>query len=343
LFRLAPEIHAAALDFWFPRMIGAIAGVALWALSSFFTGIGRTRVTLGLMLCVALANVPLNQLFIFEWGGGVAGAAWATGAAQLLGLAVGLSIFLSRPVRSEYRCHECWRPRLRELLAGLKLGLPMGLVPAADLVGLALFQVMQASLGAASGAASQIVMMTTSIAYMPAIGIASAGTTLVGQSIGAGDKAWATRVGGTAIKLCVGYMGLVGVWLALAGAWLLPLFVSPHDPHAGETIALGRTLLWLAAGYQIFDGLNLGAAFCLRGAGDVRVPALLVLALSWFGFVPLAHMLSFAPGQGWTQALPQLGWGALGGWTALLLYTLALGATMYLRWRSGAWKRIVLA
>jgi MATE family multidrug resistance protein len=156
---------------------------------------------------------------------------------------------------------------------------------------------MQASLGAVAGAATQIVMMMTSIAYMPAIGVASAGTTLVGQAIGASDRDWAMRVGNAAIMLTVAYMGLVSVALALAGPWLLPLFVSAADPHAARVLALGYTLLWIGAAYQIFDGFNLGAGFCLRGAGDVRVPALMVVFLSWLCFVPLAHMLSFAPGR----------------------------------------------
>jgi MATE family multidrug resistance protein len=218
----------------------------------------------------------------------------------------------------------------------------MGLLPAADLTGLALFQAMLAALGAVSGAATQIVMMMTSIAYMPAVGIASAGTTLVGQSIGAGDRAWAQKVGNAAIRVNVAYMALVSLVLAGAGPWLLPLFVSAGDANAQSVIALGRTLLWIAAAYQIFDGFNLGAAFCLRGAGDVRVPTLLILGLCWLGFVPLAHALTFAPGAGWVDFLPQLGWGAAGGWSALLLYTGALGATMFLRWRSGAWRRIDL-
>ncbi len=107
-------------------------------------------------------------------------------------------------------------------------------------------------------------------------------------------------------------------------------------------VELARTLLWIAAGYQIFDGFNLGAGFCLRGAGDVRTPTLLVVLLSWGCFVPLAHVLSFSPGQGLVGFLPQLGLGAAGGWSALLLYTFVLGAAMFLRWRSGAWRQIEL-
>jgi MATE family multidrug resistance protein len=64
--------------------------------------------------------------------------------------------------------------------------------------------------------------------------------------------------------------------------------------------------------------------------------------LSWFLFVPAAHSLTFAPGQGYVDFLPQSGWGAVGGWIAALLYVFALGTVLFLRWRSGAWKRIRL-
>ena len=62
----------------------------------------------------------------------------------------------------------------------------MGAMSAADLFGMSLFQLMQVRLSAARRRRNQIVMMLTSIAYMPGIGVALAGTTLVGQSIGAG-------------------------------------------------------------------------------------------------------------------------------------------------------------
>jgi len=137
-------------------------------------------------------------------------------------------------------------------------------------------------------------------------------------------------------------MGCLGLLLALCGPWVLPAFVNPTDPDAARVVALGVQLLWIAAGYQLFDGLNLGSGFCLRGAGDATVPAGLALALSWGLFLPLAHMLSFAPGQGWVDVLPQFGYGTLGGWVAMLIYVCALGTALYLRWRSGAWQRIRL-
>jgi multidrug resistance protein, MATE family len=199
---------------------------------------------------------------------------------------------------------------------------------------------MQVRLSTVDGATTQIVMMLTSIAYMPGFGIALAGTTLVGQSIGAGDRSWALRVGTRVIMLAALYMGGAGVAIALAGPWLVPLFLTTQDVQAGPILALGIRILWLAAAYQFFDGLNMGASLCLRGAGDVALPAALVMAVCWLVFLPAAHALTFAPGQGWLDFLPQFGWGAVGGWTALVLYLLVLGTLMFWRWRSKAWQRI---
>jgi MATE family multidrug resistance protein len=199
---------------------------------------------------------------------------------------------------------------------------------------------MQVKLNDVAGAATQVVMILTAVAYMPGVGIAMAGTTLVGQSIGAGDRDWAFRLGNQVILLVAAYMGLVGVLLAAAGPWLLPLFASAADAQSAQVVAIGVPLLWLAAGYQFFDGLNLGSGFCLRGAGDTAVPAMLVLLLSWLVFLPLAHALTFAPGEGWIDVLPQLGKGAVGGWAALVCYVLLLGIMLLLRWRSRCWMRI---
>jgi MATE family multidrug resistance protein len=341
-FDLAKTVEANAVAYWTPRMIGGPLAVALWAVSGFFNGIGRTRVTLFVMVCVALLNALLNALLIFGLGLGIAGAAWATTMSLGAGAALATGLFLSRPLQHPYRTRLAWRPSWRGVRRIFALGIPTGMFPAVDITAISLFQLMQVKLGPIEGAATQIVMMLTSIAYLPAIGIAIAGTTLVGQSIGAGDKAWAARLGNATMALAMVYMGTVGVGIAIGGPWLVPLFTDPAQESAAEVIALGVSLVWIAGAYQLFDAMNLGAAFCLRGAGDVRVPTLYLVALAWGGFVPLAHVMSFAPGQGWVAFLPQLGWGAAGGWLASLLYIVALGVMMWLRWRSGAWQRLKL-
>ncbi|HEY7963450.1 MAG TPA: MATE family efflux transporter [Steroidobacteraceae bacterium] len=341
-FGFNAEVEALAAAFWFPRVGGACVAAAVWAMLGFFNGIGRPRITLLITLITTVTNALLNQVYIFRLGWGIAGSAWATNTAQLLGLVAAVLIFLGPHYRRLYKSHLTWRLDRRRLGEQLRLGVPMGLSPSADLLGFAIFQIMQTRLGTAGGAATQIVVMLTSLAYMPGFGIASAGTTLVGQSIGAGAREWAQRVGNRVILLAACYMGGIGVLIALGGSWVVPFFTGAHDADAAAAVAIGLRLLWLAAGYQFFDGLNLGSSMCLRGAGDVRVPALLVLPVSLLLFVPLAHAFTFAPGQGWVSFLPQFGWGAVGGWIAVLIYVMVLGTTLFLRWRSRAWQKIRL-
>jgi multidrug resistance protein, MATE family len=312
-FGLPPQIGRLALTYWFPRMLGGPLGVALWAVLGFFNGIGRPTVTLRIAAGVAVINALLNQLFMFNLDMGVAGSAWATNVAQLIGVATALAWFLAPATRARFRSHLTTRLDGRALWRQLQLGFPMGLLIAADILGFALFQLMQVRLGTVDGASTQIVMMLTSFCYMPAVGIAMAGTTLVGQAIGAHRKDWALKVGNGIILIAVLYMGAIGVLLAALGPWVLPFFTNAADPQAAQVVVRGSTLLWIAAGYQLFDGLNISSSANLRGAGDVRLPAVMVLALSWLVFVPLAHSLSFAPGQGWVDWLPQYGLGAVGG------------------------------
>ena len=341
-FGLEPHVEALALEYWMPRMGGAFLGSMAWAAMGFFNGISAVRYTMAIVVTTTVTNAIANQVFMFELGMGMAGSAWGTNVAQLVGVALAMFLFLREGIGRRYKSALMWRPSWRVIRAQLAVGLPIGVMYGADVLGLALSQMMIAQTGATGAAATQIVMALTSLAYLPTIGIALAGTTLVGQSIGAGNRDWANRMGNVIISLCAAQMAIVAVLLLVFGPWVLPWFVSSGGPSADEVVALGLVLLWPAAAYQIFDGLYCGASFCLRGAGDTRVPAMTALVLSWFLFVPLAHTLIFSPGQGWFDGLPQYGLGAKGGWLALMIYCTLLGASMFWRWRHGAWRRMRL-
>jgi MATE family multidrug resistance protein len=341
-FGLEPEVERLALAYWEPRMYGAVLGGLAWAMMGFFTGIGTPRYTLFIVVTMTLTNIPANQWLMFELDLGMAGAAWGTNVAQLAGVGIAMGLFLSGERAKRYRSWQTWRPRSKLLRAQFAVGAPVGVMYGADVLGIALAQLMVAQATALGAAATQVVMMLTSLAYMPAVGLASAGTTLVGQSIGAGSRDWAARLGSTTIGLCACFMGAVAVCLLLAGAWVVPQFLTGGDAAASAAIALALSLLWPAAAYQVFDGLYFGSSAAMRGAGDTRVPALTAMALSWFLYVPLAHTLVFAPGQGWVDGLPQAGLGATGGWLALMIYAMLLGTSMFLRWRTGRWRSITL-
>lgn len=336
-FGVAPDITALAIEYWEPRMLGGVLALLLWAPMSFFYGTGQIRIAVTINVAVALANAAFNELLMFRLGMGIAGAAWATNLSLAGGFLLAMAAFLWPGPKGRYGGHLMWRPRLRPVLAMYPVGLPIGAMIAFDLLGLAVFQLMMTQVGVVEGAATQIVMMLTSLCYMPAVGLGMAGTTLVGQSIGAGNPAWARRLGNRVILMAIAHMGGVGLLLALAGPWLAPFFVSAGDADAAAVASLTVTLLWIAACYQLFDGLQLGCGFCLRGAGDTRFPAVMLLLLSWTVFLPLTHVFTFRTGEGPVAALPGLGAGAPGGWWAAVVYIVLLGIALAARWRHGRW------
>jgi multidrug resistance protein, MATE family len=337
-FGLPEAVARGAADYWLPRMAGGGAVVLTFALGSFFNGIGRTRVALIAALIAALLNVFLNWLLILVLDMGMFGAGLASSLASLASVVFLFVVFLSRPVRSAYATTRTWPLRPRVMLAVLALGVPIGVHSMLDVGAFAAFQLMVGKLGAVPGAATQIAMILTSLGFLPAAGLSFAAATLVGQSIGAGDNGWARQVGSAAVRLAFVYMACWAVLFVVAGAWLVGLFVTSGDPDADAVIALGATLLLIAAGYQLFDALNLGCVGCLRGAGDVLVPTLALIVLAWLVFVPLAHALIFEPGQGWVDFLPQYGLGAKGGWIAAFVHISLLGSFLLWRWRSNRWQ-----
>ena len=90
-------------------------------------------------------------------------------------------------------------------------------------------------------------------------------------------------------------------------------------------IALGSTLLTLAAFFQFADGTQVVAMGSLRGLQDTRVPMLLAMLAYWLLGVPLGAWLAFGCGLG----VPGIWIGLMAGLTvaAVLLTTRFLRAT----------------
>ena len=332
LLGLSAAAEQEALAYWGPRFLGGAVILAETAVLSFFMGIGRVRVALLVNAIIVVTNTACNAWFVFGLDMGVSGVAWATTLSLAVGLAFSLWLFLSEVQGAGFAPYRVWRPHKTLLRAVLGLGLPIGFSIGIDVLGFAAFQAMMSRLGDVEGAASQVVIMLTSMAFLPAVGLGKAGTTLVGQSMGAGNPLWAKRVGNYVIVLSMAYMFLFGLALALFGEAFMRFFIAPADPQAAQLIVLGAQLALIAAVYQVFDGLHLGAVFCLRGAGDARIPGLVLFVLSWGMFVPLTHMLVFAPGQGFVDSLPAFGFGAAGGWWASVIYIVLLSGFLSWRW-----------
>jgi MATE family multidrug resistance protein len=122
--------------------------------------------------------------------------------------------------------------------------------------------------------------------------------------------------------MAVAFMAVCGVVFALLASDIAHAFTSDEG-----VATVAKRLLWIAAAFQVLDACNIVLRGALRGAKDVRVAAVLGVAIVWT-CVPTAALLlgRFA------------GWGAVGAWCGFLGETALATLLFSARWHRGAWR-----
>jgi MATE family multidrug resistance protein len=180
----------------------------------------------------------------------------------------------------------------------------------------ALATVLAGMLDPISSASHQIALNIAGVAFMVPLGIASAGAVRVGHAVGAGDPHRAAASGWTAIALGTAFMVASGSLFFIAPRWLIGLFTTD-----AAVLALGTSLLYIAAVFQLFDGIQGVATGTLRGLGDTRTPMMVNLAAHWLLGLPVSYTLCFV-----------MGWGVYGLWWGLSLGLIVTGAILIRVW-----------
>lgn len=250
-----------------------------------------------------LVNLVGNYALIFGRLGapalGVAGAAYATAIgrwALVLTLA-----WAARPVLA--RCWQGWTREALDLRAHwrqLAIGVPIGVHLALELWVFTTVALLMGRLGVSELAGHQIALTLAAFSYMVPMGIAAAATTRVGNAIGRGDMPAARQSAAACLALGAGVMVLFALAFHFAPRLLAALFTG--DP---AVIAMGASLIPIAAVFQVFDGTQAVGAGVLRGAADTRVPAIIVFVAYWLVGLPLGAWLAARAGLG----PPGLRWG----------------------------------
>ena len=162
---------------------------------------------------------------------------------------------------------------------------------------------------------------------MPAFGISTAVTALVGRYIGRRQPDVAMQRAHLGFALAVTYMLACAAVFFFARQQLIGFFAV--DP---DVLKLGATLLIFAAIYQLFDAMYIVYYGALRGAGDTFVPAIVTAALCWSITVLGGYLAA--------RHAPRLG--PSGPWILATIYGAILGVFMYTRFIRGRWRSINL-
>jgi len=330
-FGVNPEVAAPAAAYLRILNWGTLPLLLYGAARRYLQGVGEVRVITVTYVLANLLNWAGNWVLIYGKLGfpalGVRGSAISTCVARV-SMAVGLMVFAWRYERR--RGHPLFRhwagPQLERLRELVRLGAPAAgqIVLEVGAWNLATFSA--GYLDPVALATHAIALNYASISYMVPLGVSAAAAVSVGHAIGAGDPARARRAGWLAMGLGTGFMLLSALAFLLAPKSLISVYT--RDP---QVMAVGPTLLWLAAVFQVFDGIQTVCTGALRGLGETRIPMVANFVGYWILGLPLGLTLCF-----------YFHWGIYGTWIGLTLALIVIALALLVRWRRDS-ARVALA
>ena len=282
-----------------------------------FRGVADTRTPLVVVALATALNAGLTPWLVFGLGRGIAGAAWATLAAQALTVVL-LGLLIGR-TRLPLRGHP--RPGRRELTAMAVVSRDLVLRTGGLLLGLLVVTSAAARDGAVTAAAHQLLHQTFLVVSFLLDGVAVAVQTLVARALGAGQVAEARALARVAVRWGLGAGVVIGAVL-LAGSEVLPRVLS-DDPAVLAAVA---TTWWFLALAQVVNAPVFALDGVLFGAEDLRY------LRTW------TLLAAVVAGVGAQVAL-LTGAGLLGLWIAVqAMMVVRLGSLVW-RVRGRAWTR----
>jgi multidrug resistance protein, MATE family len=288
----------------------------------YLQGMNLAKPVMFALVSANLVNLAGNWALIYGHLGlpamGTVGSGWSTCFARTYMMLVLLGYALYYDHRNKTGLRNASRLpsslRFRKLV---RLGLPAATQFGLEVGVFAVATALIARLGAIPLASHQVALNTVSCTYMVPLGISAAAAVRVGQGLGRQDGEAASRAGWTAMFLGTGFMACMAVSFFLFPSAIVRVYTADR-----QLIPPASTLLFVAAFFQLFDGMQTVATGALRGAGDTRTPMLCHLVFYWLIGLPLGAYLCF-----------NLGWGAPGLWTGLSLSLILIGSALLYFWR----------
>ena len=291
---------------------------------------GNMKIPSALNIMMCCLDVVFNYVLIYILDMGVVGAALGTGLAELITALLMLYFLLWRSdmlklvgssLNTFHSSLKQFLPTADVIGTAFKIGAPMALqhvlMGSAQIVS----TIIVAPLGTVAIAANSLAITVESLCYMPGYGIAEAATTLVGQGIGAGQKALTRSFANMSVALGVAVMTVMGVLMWLFAPELMALMTPVQ-----EVIAEGAQALRIEAWAEPMFAAAIVANGVFIGAGDTLKPAAMSLLSMWGVRLTLASWLAREHGL-------------RGVWTAMAIELTFRGSIFLARLLHGGWMK----
>lgn len=256
-----------ALQFFMVVGGGALFMGLMTIFGSVLRATGDTKSPMKISVVVNIGNVVIDYILIFGLGPIPALGVLGTAIGTVLSRGLGCWLLYRKVQQSESPVDHASLFNSGNYRPLVNLSIPATLERLVMRLGQVLYFGLVVSISAKTFAAHSIAGNIESFTYMPAYGLATAATTLVGNAVGAGESQQAKRYGYSAAKYGVIFMSLLGVVLFFGAPFFASLFTSDQEALRQIVIAL-RIDAFAQPGLAI----SLITTGALQGMGDTRSP-----------------------------------------------------------------------
>lgn len=226
------------------------------------------------------------QVTVPGLGLGVTGAALGTALAEVVTTGILAWIVCVKSEKLNLRKKGSWRIRKSCVKTAAAVAVPMAFQHVVECSAQVVSTKIVAPLGTTAVAANSLAVTAEGLCYMPGYGLAAAATTLVGQSIGAGQKKTARRFARISVALGAAIMGCTGILMY----FVCPFVFRVLTPDMAVQ-SLGVSVLRIELLAEPLFAVSIVAAGALRGAGDTLVPCIMMIASMWGIRITMALLL----------------------------------------------------
>ena len=307
--------------------IGLPASMGMRVLMALHNAVSRPTVITVVQIIGLVLKLPLNLLFIYGGlgieGMGGPGCAVATVIINWSWLLMTLGFVLFDRFYKPFKIFARFSmPHWHRIWTLLKLGTPIGFSYLIEVTSFTFMSLFIARLGTTALAGHQIVANMGTVIYMVPLSLSIATMTLVSQSIGANKPERAEEIGWSSVFFTTALCISIGISVWIFRVQLLDLY----DPPA-EVKAFSIPLFLFIAFYQVFDALQITAAFILRAYRIAFWPMVIYAGSLWGVGLGGGYLMGFNV----LGNTPEFLRGANGFWAGnSLSLALAAGFLLYL-------------
>lgn len=228
-----------------------------------------------------------KYIYVKAAGLGVKGAAIGTLIATIITSILMVYFLLIKSKNLSYRKEILKKLDKDEILSAINISLPIAfenfLAGTAQIISTKIVS----PLGNIAIAANSFAITTEGFCYMPGYGLSAASTTVVGQSMGAGRKNTARKIGWICIITGMSIMGFMAAIMYIFSYDLLRL-LTPIK----EIRVLSTKVLRIQAFAEPFFAAAIVGSGVFRGFKDTMIPSIINFSTMWLIRLPLAYFLS---------------------------------------------------